>query len=108
MKGVDMEELPPESSVKKSQMTAVHQIHIGLQEMSFEKQSNIYAINNEKLEDVNDMVKMACYFWQQQCQKKESTYLWMEERKGGEDGGKEGRKEDLNKQVMVQKWSKLK
>lgn len=65
MREVDLEELPQEANVKQSQMATVHQIYTGLQEMCLEKESNIYVIKNKKLEDINDIVKMACYFWQQ-------------------------------------------
>lgn len=38
------------------------------------------------------MMKMACYFWQQQLQKKEKQ-LTTDGRKGGRGGGRAGRKE---------------
>ena len=40
------------------------------------------------------MLKMACYFWQQQHQKKKNSYPQMEEREEGEEGGRGGRKEN--------------
>lgn len=51
------------------------------------------------------MMKMACYFWQQQLQKKRKAvnHRWKKGRKGRREGREEGRQTDLNKQVMVQK-----
>ena len=71
--------------------------------MYLKKECNVCAIR-ESWKMLMIMMKMACYFWQQQHQKRKAVnHRWKKGRKGRREGREEGRKTDLNKQVMVQK-----
>lgn len=72
--------------------------------MCREKECNVYAISNKKLEDVNDNVEDGMLFLATATSKKEKQ-LSTDGRKGGRGGGREGRKE--GKQTWISKlWFK--
>lgn len=60
--------------------------------MCREKECNVYAISNKKLEDVNDNVEDGMLFLATATSKKEKQ-LSIDGRKGGRGGGRDRRKE---------------